>query len=882
MGGVIEGTQFLFAPRAARCMGSVLVMTRPGFLEAQCSTGEMLWSRRYVTNASLWSLVDLDGNGSDEFLTYYARNQVVQLDVFDVATGEHRWFTSASAANLGGIAVGDLNADGRPELVWFPAGTSDVRAFTFRDGYGSARLLWNTETAGYTSDPYTPSLLAIEEATAQQSGRIIVCGGRGETSILIIDGGSGIVRARQSFVVDPSGQRITEAGGIAQMLALRDANGDGRREIVTVALWPSTASYMFQGAIVADPDRLFAAMVVDQHPYGWEFVTGSLRDGSGDGKADLVMSRFDPSRSQFVLAIIDLETLRAVAVLEDARLRGIVETRDGPLAIVQSGNRDETVRNDLPLHAVRIGAASLTRMDWNLGTARLLTGRPVARNAPDLVNPGPSVVTADVNGDLSDDFLLHRSLDGKRDVIDAIDGITGETLRRFDPSSNIDFATATGDGAGQPVMVAFPGGRLGMMNPSLTIASSITIGGFYRPGTGNYHVYDPAIATDLDGDGAHEIYAKHADGSLVRVDAVSGAMQTVSSNRYGHDPVGMGGSLLFRACGLVPNSLCAYELSSRRTIWQTELPSGEQRVPLGANAGRFGAGEPGFVVAGAPPQPVASDWIEKSVMMVYALGLDGRILWTARRGPWYDATLAVADFNGDGIDDVLYNYQLEKGRLLNGVDGREMAASFPILPVYDDLGNVDYAGAPVILDVDDDAIPEFLNVEDDAHTAMFRWNGTTSEWTEVWIASQASLDDERWQMPAAAPYGKSAILGCATESGLFVARHASTGETLWRRTLIPLTSATGTALTDSIALDVNGDARQEFVVGGVDGQLRALDAASGTLLWSIDLGAPLSDPIAADVDGDGFSEIVVATADGWLNVISQAGSRRRAVAPGVR
>ncbi|MGZ5492307.1 MAG: hypothetical protein ACXW3E_01740, partial [Thermoanaerobaculia bacterium] len=60
------------------------------------------------------------------------------------------------------------------------------------------------------------------------------------------------------------------------------------------------------------------------------------------------------------------------------------------------------------------------------------------------------------------------------------------------------------------------------------------------------------------------------------------------------------------------------------------------------------------------------------------------------------------------------------------------------------------------------------------------------------------------------------------------------------------------------------------------GRLRALDAATGREIWSIDFGAPLGDPIAADVDGDGSSEIVVAAADGWLYVVNESG-RRRAV-----
>jgi outer membrane protein assembly factor BamB len=73
-----------------------------------------------------------------------------------------------------------------------------------------------------------------------------------------------------------------------------------------------------------------------------------------------------------------------------------------------------------------------------------------------------------------------------------------------------------------------------------------------------------------------------------------------------------------------------------------------------------------------------------------------------------------------------------------------------------------------------------------------------------------------------------------------------------------------------VAMDVNGDGRVEFVVGGYDGWLYALDAATGALVWSLDLGAPVGDPIAADTDGDGLSEILAPTADGYLYAIGPA------------
>jgi outer membrane protein assembly factor BamB len=390
------------------------------------------------------------------------------------------------------------------------------------------------------------------------------------------------------------------------------------------------------------------------------------------------------------------------------------------------------------------------------------------------------------------------------------------------------------------------------------------VGGFYRLDAGNGHAAGSAIVADLDKDGTNEIYVDNATGDLVNLDARTRSSKLVWHASTAQDPIAVDGSLLLRSCENQGRAVCRYSPGGD-LLWYTTLPYVLGQIPIGPNIGKFGPqGKPGIVIAGAPQYP----------MTTYAVSLDGELLWQASDGPYWDATYAIADFNHDGIDDVVYNYNTAKAHVINGIDGTLLARPVT-LPRYRQFDYVDYNGAPIVVTGADQAL-YVLDVEDNGHLALMRplIDDPDPRSVIVWTVEQDSLDDERAQMPALAPAGNRSILGCGSKRGVFTARDVATGASLWQRTLIESVNPLGTALTKSIAVDVNGDGSADFVVGGDDGVVHALDAATGRVLWAIDLGSPIGELIVADVDGDGFSEIVVSAADGWLYEISERVRRR--------
>ena len=134
-------------------------------------------------------------------------------------------------------------------------------------------------------------------------------------------------------------------------------------------------------------------------------------------------------------------------------------------------------------------------------------------------------------------------------------------------------------------------------------------------------------------------------------------------------------------------------------------------------------------------------------------------------------------------------------------------------------------------------------------------------------------------MAALAPLPDGSVLvGVGSTAGELRAVRERDGIEAWHETLeggrVTLDAgARSNPLSSVLAVDVDADGRVDFVVGGADGWLYALDAETGRLLWSLELGAPVGDPIAADFDNLGSSKILVPAADGYLYAVGPGATK---------
>jgi outer membrane protein assembly factor BamB len=137
-----------------------------------------------------------------------------------------------------------------------------------------------------------------------------------------------------------------------------------------------------------------------------------------------------------------------------------------------------------------------------------------------------------------------------------------------------------------------------------------------------------------------------------------------------------------------------------------------------------------------------------------------------------------------------------------------------------------------------------------------------SRWWHV-----TSFGDVLYKLPGIADFDGDGNLefGQPHADGSFSVHDLATGSERYR-------IAIGAIGSDVLAVDCNGDGRDEFVFGTNDGRLIVVGFRHGVaeVLEEHRLPASAGSPIAADLDGDGVSEIYIVSAEGNLTCFSHS------------
>ena len=195
-----------------------------------------------------------------------------------------------------GVALGDVNGDGRPDVVTANAPAANTLAATVSVLLGTGTGAFGPHTDYPTGN--NPFGLALGDVNGD--GRLDVATanyGAGSVSVLV-GTGTGAFGPHTDY----------PTGGIPRSVALGDVNGDGRLDLVAANMNASRASVLLgTGTGTFGPQTDYLT--------GDNSYSVALGDVNGDGRLDLVTANFGPNS---VSVLLNLTPLNARADLAAA------------------------------------------------------------------------------------------------------------------------------------------------------------------------------------------------------------------------------------------------------------------------------------------------------------------------------------------------------------------------------------------------------------------------------------------------------------------------------------------------------------------------------------------------------------------------------------
>jgi len=227
--------------------------------------------------------------------------------------------------------------------------------------------------------------------------------------------------------------------------------------------------------------------------------------------------------------------------------------------------------------------------------------------------------------------------------------------------------------------------------------------------------------------------------------------------------------------------------------------------------------------------------------------------WTHTRG-YGGGTVAIADFDGDGLDDIVLCYPSEYSVVKGNTGEQYIVETTGPLKGTNNFWVI--GGCPLAADLNGDGVPETLWTSPSIILAFAHRDG------HAFLLWRTEPDDGATGLPAIGDTNGNGQL----EIGLpgfkdgFRCLDAATGEVLW---MVP---SQGSGASNCIAVDINGDGLEEFIYAN-GCHLLAVAQRSGlknAIVWEIALPASVQNIVVADVDGDGKAEILAGGSDGVL------------------
>ncbi len=882
-----------------------MVIAEGGGLIRYDSEGGIVWkSRCYGLNA-IAAIADLDGDGSPEIIA----SSGYEVFVFSsrdarLLMRDYVGFPASAGAPANTILCHRFDPHSAGMHLVVPLMSSkEVRTYDFRQGAEHAlpaRSLW-------MDDAYHPTIAAVDLDHDGMDELVVskLCG------LYVFDALTGSMKSTVQWT--SNGERHRNYG----LLQFHDIDGDGNLEVIIaadrVARHLSVLDNDGKGNLSLLWDR-FIEFIYPNDTTELRHTWNSVSDIDGDGRLELVTALFnDRKDGRWWLEVIDPMNGNVKAEMPERYLWGIQDLDgDGLPEILVS---HETDRQTHPFGSVEVLSCrdGAWRTLWK-GEGMHFAGRDlrpegrISEFRPALFGHNETWVEQTSEGTRA--FLFAQPADGDRGASEFVELLCSKgnfsrmstQLPGAPGAMMAQLADVDGDGRKERILSDAAGGvhvlgadgtmkasfRAGFRLPleAFSVARPAQIPVVYRSG-GSAR---PFVTVIDNNNTVHQLQVEE-DGTKVKNlwrvpgrGCVGYDLAFHSAYVADIDQDGEPELLFTNVDSSGPSTLAAYGANGRKKGRWT-IPGAPPTLPL-----RIGAYQWQVLPLEGKNHIVAAYFASASMNSEQSVCIDleghtrwhltqyGEGEWGRGMGPWSaysslqkeDGTCSLFYLAKDmvcEIDPASGRWRHEPWLLWHATT---VAMGQPDWDFTKDrlelFGTVKDPftayGSAVILDVDGDGEEELVI------GGCFGGMGVLKKDHSVLWWMQTPFTDVMMRVPGVAHVSGDGRVGVGIchASGEFVCYDGSTGRQLWSCQL-------RTSTSDAVSCDIDGDGREEFIMGTADGRLLAVGEGpkgTGVIKWAVDLGSAVGTPTIADACGDGQPQVLAVAGDGALYCIAQA------------
>lgn len=840
---------------------------------AKLPDDRLVWESPPVELSTLHGVVDLDGDGTLEVVASSSRNVFVLSGV----DGKVLWKEpDGEVGNVGGVRVGDVDGDGRPDLVIDDCACCGISATISPPGgvykFPSGKIGTPTRLYAPLSRTHCGSA-AVTLLDADGDGTMEVAYGTA-AGFVLTKGSDGSALGTADALGETMYYSSCEAANVDgrpgdELICYENnyqaATNAGSR-IVVVLTW--------EGGVFKP---LWKATPVPKATGALAHFGSSIADLDGDGKSEITVG-WSSDGSAWSTQIYDAKTGASLATVAE-KLAGMVD--------VDGDKKPEIVTETSAGLVIRKFERGLTPPVSSFGTlpdARVAWQYDLRKSQFGTNGYAPLAVDLKGDGKVLPIFFFPATSTTKARYAAERFSTTGAptAAATYEVPDGVAILTSQVFGkvnrAYPQLLVTRNDGYLLVLDDAFAATNGITYGsGEFKttlPGMRVGGFVAQPIAPRLDGT-SDAVVGTDSRGALIRLDASSAWMaappKVAWEQRNSSSPTTVTGIDTGKA-GIVchkvnpsttpPTSILSALTAGGAPLWERSLPSGVRMANDALGGDVNGDGVSDVFTATTNTSAVLSLQVHD--------GKTGAPIWSAPHTQaldWGWQPFSVADWNGDGVADFVAVPNTV--RILNGATGAKLAENPSFLAYF----------TPTIDDVDGDGVAEITLSRGYYPTRTWKKDLTT----QLWIGG----DDRPYQSGARAACsgGRSVWVQPSLQYGGVVRLTTMNGSTAGSTTSIWLAggeqfASAAAATTASKFLGTLGDvaiktdllgsgAHPEALVGSTDGFLYAIDPCGAKLDWAYNLGFAVGDPIFADTSGDGVDEILVPSADGYVYALGQ-------------